>query len=230
LNGVIEYNDGATFLGSAEGWEDKIEQGEGWSYGTELLLRKTTGKTTGWLGYTLSWSERKFEEINFGNKFPFRYDQRHDISFVVVHKLSKNIDAGLTWVYGSGNAVTLQTQKFLSKDNPYSIDNNNEINYFNSRNNYRMGVVNYFKSRNNYRMPAYHRMDISINFHKEKKHGTRTWKLGLYNTYNHQNPFFLYYGYAEAENKTNSLYNSNKVLKQFSLLPILPSLSYSYKF
>ncbi len=222
MDGVLEYKDGATFLGSAQGWEDKIEVGEGWSYGAELLYRKKVGKTTGWIGYTLSWSDRQYQHVNFGKRFPYRYDRRHDLNLVVMHKLSGNIDFGLTWIYGTGNAVTLPTQTYLAQNVPHSTDENLE--------------VSYFKSRNNYRMPAYHRMDVSFNFHKEKKHGVRTWKIGLYNTYNNHNPFFLFFGYDDSNKvqvtgKNGEVYyNDKKVLKQFSLLPILPSISYSYKF
>ncbi|MDR2824789.1 MAG: hypothetical protein LBB41_06295, partial [Prevotellaceae bacterium] len=102
--------------------------------------------------------------------------------------------------------------------------------------------INYFENRNNYRMPAYHRLDIGLNFHRKKKHGTRTWSIGFYNLYNHLNPFMVYEGTEDNPNY-NSDYNvssvsqSNvnygryrRVLKQISIFPIIPSISYSYKF
>ena len=236
MHGVIEYKEGATFLGSTQDWEDKTEAGNGWSYGAEFLFKKTKGKTSGWLGYTLSWSERKFENINNGVSFPFRYDNRHDLSFVATHRLNNRTDVGITWVYSSGNAVTLPTGKFLASGNPYAETDLADPVYFNTRNSYRLGVVNYYESRNNYRMPAYHRLDFSVNFHKQKKYGLRTWKVGLYNAYNNKNPYFLYLGYDKSQTETvtapdgSQAHNSRKVLKQFSLLPVLPAISYNFKF
>ena len=89
-----------------------METGDGYSYGLELLFEKRTGKTTGWIGYTLSWTNRQFENLNNGEEFPYRYDRRHDISFVVTHKFNERVDVGLVWVYGTGNAVTLALQKY----------------------------------------------------------------------------------------------------------------------
>jgi len=213
---LLEYKEGASFVGATTGWEDKVEMGKGWSYGLELLLEKKVGKTTGWLGYTWSKAERQFDNLNWGEKFYARYDRRHDISLVMTHRFSNKFDIGLTWVYGTGNAVTLPTQNVSTPYIPYVTGGfgNNEYEYYGQR--------------NNYRMPAYHRMDVGFNFHKQKKHGIRTWNIGFYNAYSRQNPFFLYF-------EENSLEESNatgksRSLKQLSLFPIIPSISYSYKF
>ncbi len=210
MDNLLEYKEGASFIGVSTGWEDKVEMGKGWSYGAELLLQKTTGKTTGWLGYTLSWSDRQFENINWGEKFSARYDRRHDLSFVMTHRFSDRFDIGFTWVYGTGNAVTIPTQKVISPQIPNTP--------------YVTGGYEYYGERNNYRMPAYHRMDIGFNFHKQKKHGIRTWNVSLYNAYSRQNPFFVYFDNEQTYT------SSRKVLKQFSLFPIIPSISYSFKF
>lgn len=216
MDNLLEYKNGASFLGATTGWEDKVEMGKGWSYGVEFLLEKTIGKTTGWIGYTWSKAERKFENLNWGRKFYARYDRRHDISIVVTHKFSKRFDIGMTWVYGTGNAVTLPTQNVNGANIPYAPFT--QTNY------------EYYGQRNDYRMPSYHRMDVGFNFHKQKKHGIRTWNLSFYNAYSRQNPFFLYFESIndEAFNQTGKPYA--KVLKQLSLFPIIPSISYSYKF
>jgi hypothetical protein len=222
LLGVIEYKEGEKFIGSTLGWENRIEKGTGHSYGTEILLRKTAGKAQGWLGYTLSWSNRQFDNINAGKTFPYRYDRRHDLNVVIIYNFNKNINASLTWIYGTGNAVSLNSKQFTTQVFPFLQDGQERLTYY--------------ETRNNYRMPPYHRLDVSFNFQKEKKHGTRTWKIGLFNAYNHQNPFFLFFGYDNSQKIASTdpdgkiVYNSKKVLKQFSLLPILPSVSYSYKF
>lgn len=206
MNNLIEYKEGASFFDTSKDWEELVETGKGFSYGLELLLEKRTGKTTGWIGYTLSWTNRKFENLNDGNIFPYRYDSRHDISVVVTHKFNDHVDIGVVWVFATGNAVTLALQQYnaLNDDGYYS------------------SVVEHVDERNNYRMPNYHRLDIGVNLHKEKKWGQATWSFGLYNAYNRQNPFYLEFGYLKNSDK--------KVLKQISLFPIIPSVNYSFKF
>ncbi|SHF67368.1 Outer membrane receptor for ferrienterochelin and colicins [Mariniphaga anaerophila] len=219
MNNLIEYKEGASFSGVAEGWESKIETGRGWAYGLEVMLEKNIGKTTGWIGYTLSKSERKFENLNFGKAFPAKYDRRHDVSLVLTHRFSDKIDVGATWVYGTGNAVTLGQQTYAAGSTGFS----------------RWGVseIQYYGGRNNYRMPAYHRLDVGVNFHKQKKHGIRTWSLGVYNAYSRQNPFYLFWGHNSKSgyNEQGKYYETSETaLKQLSLFPLIPSVSYTFKF
>ncbi|WP_346862415.1 TonB-dependent receptor [uncultured Draconibacterium sp.] len=223
MDNLIEYKEGSSFSGVSKEWESKIETGEGWSYGAEFLLEKNIGKTTGWIGYTLSWANRKFENLNFGETFPAKYDRRHDLSLALTHKFSDKFDIGLTWVYGTGNAVTLGVQKYPSMLPKQSY-------YFGSSGE---SAITYYDGRNGYRMPSYHRMDISMNFHKQKKRGVRTWSLGLYNAYSRQNPFYLYWGHQGTSGYNQQGYyfeNSKPALKQVSLFPVLPSVSYTFKF
>lgn len=218
MENLLEYKEGASFVGATTGWEDKVEMGKGWSYGAEFLLQKTTGKTTGWIGYTWGKAERQFDNLNFGKKFYARYDRRHDISVVLNHRFSDRFDMGLTWVYGTGNAVTLPTQ--IAGVANISTSN---IMSFPFQTNYE-----YFGERNNYRMPSYHRMDVGFNFHKQKKHGIRTWSLGFYNVYSRQNPFFLMF--QQNSDKEKAQTGKDRKLSQVSLFPIIPSISYSFKF
>ena len=215
MDNLIEYKDGASFFDSQTDWQDKIHIGRGWSYGGELLIEKKMGKTTGWIGYTLSWTNRQFDSINFGLTYPYRYDRRHDIGIAVTHEINNRINIGIVWVYGTGNAVTLGRESYSSFNS--SLVNN--INSFNLPN--ESVVVDHIESRNNYRMPNYHRLDISINIKKEKKWGERTWSFGLYNAYSRQNPFYLQFTRDER---------GNSQLSQFSLFPIIPSFTYSFKF
>ena len=97
MNNVISYKEGVSFLGLENDWQDKVTQGKGESYGAEIFLQKKRGKTTGWLGYTLSWTNRQFDDINGGKTYPFKYDRRHDLELVVTHKISKNIKLSGTW-------------------------------------------------------------------------------------------------------------------------------------
>lgn len=216
MDNLIDYRDGASFSGTAStNWDEKVVMGKGTAYGVELMLEKTVGKTTGWLGYTLSKSERQFDELNFGKVFPARYDRRHDFSLVLTHAFSERFDIGATWVYNTGNAVTLGAYEYPFLPSEY-----------NSYGDWETLPVDY-GGRNGYRMPAYHRLDLGFNFHKKKKHGTRTWNISVYNAYNNQNPFMLRW---EKDYDNYQEEGSEAVLKQISLFPIIPSVSYSFKF
>nr|MDA3930352.1 TonB-dependent receptor [Prolixibacteraceae bacterium] len=218
IKNLIEYKEGASYLDQISSWENKVEKGIGWSYGGEIMLEKTLGNTTGWLGYTLSKSERQFENLNFGQPFPAKYDRRHDISLVITHIFSEKFDIGGTWVYGTGSSYTLSTMNYPLLAVPGRPSSNQYL------------EANI--SRNNFRMPAYHRMDVGMNFHKEKKNGIRTWNVSIYNCYNHQNPFML--NWIEKKVTMNidgeEKQVNQKVLQQLSLLPIIPSVSYSFTF
>ena len=208
MQNLIEYRDGASFLGNSSDWQTKVESGRGWSYGGEVLVEKKEGKTTGWIGYTLSWTNRQFENLNFGETFPYRYDRRHDISVAVTHTFSERVDVGLVWVYGTGNAVSLPTERYQGMNDFGNIFSSNR-------------EIGHIESRNNYRMPAFHRLDLGVNFHKKTRYGSRTWSFGLYNAYSRQNPFFLYFSQDDR---------GNQRLTQLSLFPIIPSINYNFKF
>ncbi|HPE87268.1 MAG: TonB-dependent receptor [Bacteroidales bacterium] len=214
MENVIEYKEGASFLSLQTDWQDKITVGNGIAYGGEFLVKKDVGKTTGWIGYTLSWSWREFEELNFGERFPAKYDRRHDIGIAITHKFNDHYDLGLVWVYGTGNAVTLGTQNYYSATIP-----NTWMWYQNQ--------LTHYEGKNNYRMPAYHRMDVGFNYRKEKKRGNAIWNVSLYNAYNRRNPFYMFedYEYSIAPNT-----QGHKVLKIISLFPVIPSVSYSFSF
>lgn len=225
MDNLIEYKDGSTFLGSATGWEDKVSMGRGWAYGIEFLAQKSIGNTTGWLGYTWSKAERLFDrpgqEINNGEVFPAKYDRRHDISLVVSHKFNPKIDVSGTWIYSTGNSGSLALQNYYAYPIP-GEDYNNQ------------NTLPYISKRNNYRLPDYMRIDVGVNFHKQKKHGIRTWNLGIYNVTNQKNPFLVYvstdYDYDYGPNSMYGTYTSKKTLKKITVFTIIPSISYSYKF
>ena len=223
MRNIIAYKEGASFLsvgGAFDGedqkvtWEDNITTGDGVSYGTEFLLQRKEGKLTGWVGYTLSWTKHQFDELNFGREFFARYDRRHDISVVAQYKLKDNITISATWVYGTGNAITLPISTFRL-DQFRSIAN--QSGYWANGQEY--------TERNGFRMAAYHRADIGVQFKKKKKRGIRTLEVSAYNLYSRQNPFYYFIGPEQRFNP-----DSKQVLKQVSLFPILPSISWNYKF
>lgn len=226
MSNVLEYKDGASYLGTSTGWEDKVSMGRGWSYGLELMAQKTVGRTTGWIGYTISKSMRKFDQpgnvINDGNPFPAKYDRRHDLSATVTHTFSKRFDLSATFVYTSGNCGTLGYDEY-PLENLYPGEEGNGFEY-----SYMTGT--YIPNRNNYRMPSYNRLDLGMNFYKQKKRGTRIWNLSVYNVYNRLNPFMIVQGSRGEEDPVTGQWHSIPVLKKMSIFPIMPSLSYTYKF
>lgn len=233
---LISYAEGASFLVQGDDWENKIVTGGiGKAYGLEFLLRKEEGKLKGWLAYTLSWSQRKFDGINGGNWFFDRYDRRHDIALNLTYEIRKNIVVSGTWVFTSGNPVTLPETIYPYVNYPVGMGDFNYSEMMSSQNLFgfitemsrRRGEIIYYGERNKYRMPAYHRLDLGISFIREKKHFQRTWSLGLYNAYSHLNPFYVTY-----TDDTSGAWaqKSSAGLKIVTLLPIMPSVSYSIKF
>jgi hypothetical protein len=216
MQNVIEYKSGANFLDApTQDWQEKVTSGKGNAYGAEFFFQRKTGRITGWIGYTLAWSNRQFADLNKGEVFPYRYDRRHDVSFVVNHALSKRIDLAGTWVYGTGNAMSLPNARFTATPSfmrPWELGNTTYTDY---------------GTRNSYRLPAYHRLDVGVSFHREYigKHvgkWDRTLNISAYNAYDRHNAFFIYLG----QNRETG----EKTFRQASLFPIIPSISYSAHF
>ena len=216
MSNLIEYKEGSSFMSASisESWETEIEVGKGTAYGMEVLIRKDEGDFTGWIGYTLSWVNRTFENLNFGKPFPYKYDRRHDVSVVGNYKFNDRIDIGVVWVYGSGNALNLPIERYTGFSEFSSLLFPN------------FQPIEYYKERNGFRMPSYHRLDFGINFHKKLKRGERTWSINIYNVYNRKNPYMVSFEetYDPGTGKTVTR------LKQISLFPLIPSFSYSFKF
>lgn len=223
MNNLIAYSDGENWLDGAADWQDKVEtDGLGISKGLELFLHKKEGKLTGWIGYTLSKTDRKFENINNGEFFPYTFDRRHDVGILLTYQINKRIDISATWVYGTGNAITLGEGRYLAV--PYgSMPGLETGNNQNGWDNW-YDEIEHYEGRNGFRMKAYHRADIGIRFTKEKKWGERTWNLGFYNAYNRANPFYYYWSreYSNGAQKRR--------LKQIALFPIIPAFSYEFRF
>ncbi|MCY7292411.1 MAG: TonB-dependent receptor, partial [Ferruginibacter sp.] len=206
MDNQIEYREGYT-PNTLKDTEDDFTFGRGWSYGTELFINKVKGKLTGWIGYTLSWTWRKFPNLNEGNKYPAKFDRRNDMSIVALYDLNKKWKLSATFVYGTGNATTLP-QRF------YVIG----------------GVLSQeFSNINQYRLPSYHRVDLSAVLTPKKNEGRKLkteWVFSVYNAYSRQNPYFIYY------DQTGSPYDGSLKVqaKQVSLFPIIPAVTWNFKF
>jgi outer membrane receptor for ferrienterochelin and colicin len=214
MDNLIEYKEGATFLHIDQDWQDKVVSGKGNSYGAEFFTRKPTGIVSGWVGYTLSWSNREFMNSFLGyqkiEKFPYRYDRRHDFSIVMVTKIRKNTNFTWSWVFGSGSAVTLPVSSYNSMYPDYSSGNSGF-----------MVESRVYVKKNGYRMRDYHRLDLGFSITKETKWGERVWHIGTFNTYNRSNAYFIDMGHDM---------NKKRTFIQRSLFPLIPSVSYSFKF
>lgn len=206
MQNQIEYEEGYV-PSSLDDTENHFAFGKGWSYGAEFFVNKTKGRLTGWVGYTLSWTWRKFPALNFGQKYPAKYDRRNDMSVVAIYELNKKWKLSASFVFGTGNSATLP-QRF------YIVN----------------GILTQEYSRiNEYRLPSYHRLDFAA-IMTPKKNLRRKWKsewvFSVYNLYNRKNPYFVYF------DQTGSPYNGTLEIqaKQVSLFPVIPAITWNVKF
>lgn len=213
MRNLIDFRVGieSDFIETAN-WESFVETGgEGESYGSEFLLKKQSGKLTGFMAYTLSWNYRKFEHINQGLTYPFTYDRRHDFSIVGQYKLSSKWSVSANFVYQSGTALTLPIALI-----PTIGGNSTEV---------------VFGGRNTAHLPNYHRADIGAEYRRTtKKSRLLIWKFSIYNIYNRKNPSSIRLrGEAIFNENDQFLYNVNSV-EQSSLFSLIPAFSLEYKF
>jgi hypothetical protein len=209
INNSVDLKDGANIFFN-NNLETEFVSGQQESYGFELYAEKKKGRTTGWIGYTLAWATRQIENTN--NNKPFRpiYDRRHDFSLVVIHKLNERMTLSGTWIYSSGAPISVPQGRFAFQDLLGQ----------------QQRLVPVFIERGNYEMPATHRLDLSLTLRKQKKWGEREWVFSLYNAYSRLNPIFLQL--APVRNAQDQVVNFKPQL--VSLFPILPSVTYNFKF
>lgn len=205
MDNQIEYREGYT--PSLNDPEEEFVFGKGWSYGTELFINKARGKLTGWIGYSLSWTKRQFEQLNNGEAYFAKYDRRHDLSVVGMYELNKKWKFSAVFVYGTGNATTLPERFYIVE-----------------------GVLTQEYSRiNQYRLPAYHRMDVSATLTPKHKLGRKletNWVFSVYNLYSRLNPYFIYF------DQTGNPFDGSLQIdaRQVSLFPIIPAVTWNFKF
>jgi hypothetical protein len=227
MDNVIEYRDGVSMFSSSTGWQQRVAMGKGAAYGVELLAQKPSGRLTGWIGYGLSWADRQFPggEINGGRKFWAKYDNRHKVNLVACYKLTPKIDLNGSWTYYSGNRMTVALEHYETAPLPGDITGDNS--YWSDS-----AETPHFNSRNNYRMSDYHRLDIGFNFYRPKKSGRMgIWNLSVYNAYCRLNPMIAYPGNTETpagEGREPAV--KKPVMLEYSIFPLIPSFSYTYKF
>lgn len=237
MKNQIDYKEGAQPQDNVfDNPDNAFTYGKGWAYGAEFFLKKRTGKFTGWVGYTLSWTWRQFDDINYGKKYLAKYDRRHDASLVLTYDHSKKWNFGLVFVYGTGNRGTLPSALFA----------------------YEGSVSNDYGLRNSYKFADYHRLDLSATYtpdrekHLERKRARMekrcerqgkdpatvtlpkrwtknyqgSWTLSVFNVYNRYNPYFIYFDTSGEFLKGTFSVKA----KQVSLFPILPTITWNFKF
>ncbi|MDX9881603.1 MAG: TonB-dependent receptor [Prolixibacteraceae bacterium] len=216
LSYLVSFKEGEIFQGNAVDWQQRVEQnGTGTSRGLELLLNKKEGFITGWISYSLTKSDRNFQNINSGKTYPYEYDRRHQFNAVVNIPLSKSWDFSATWVYGSGYPITVALGKMtIITDNnltpgSFSYDKSGE----------------YYGPRNSFRMKDYHRLDIGVSHTKTTSGKEKILTIGVYNLYNRQNPFYYFYKERKPWRGDHTL-----AFYQSSFLPLIPAVSYTIKF
>lgn len=217
INNVIDYRDTPRLTANYDSWEDNVISGNGRSYGLELSLKRAAGKTCGEMSYTLSWTERKFDEFWDGNWFPSRFDNRHKFNISVVHRFNRNFEIFAAWMYATGNRVTVALENYRSPSSHLGQITSTE---------------GYYEHPNNVQLPAYHRLDLGLNIYKKTKRGNEgIWNISIYNAYCRMNPIR-----AKVIEPDSYYYdNGNMVQKPFQvkaegIVPIIPSFSYTLKF
>lgn len=201
MQNQIDYKNAAQ-LRANENVESELLFGKGQAYGIEWFIKKKYGDFNGWIGYTLSRTERKFDDINDGNSFPSKQDRTHDLSAVAIYKLNNRWTFSSTFVFSTGNAITFPSGKYRV---------NEQTNF-------------YYTERNGYRMPNYHRLDLGATL--EGKAGKRfysSWTFGFYNAYNRHNAYVI-------EFKDNPNDPSRTQAVQTALFGIIPSVTWNFKF
>lgn len=216
LRNVIRYKNSTMAIKSrGESWEDYITTGQGNAAGVELMAEKTSGKLTGWVAYTLSKSTRKFDDINFGEAFPYTYSRRHQLNIyanLLIKEKSKNgktirKDMSANFNFASGNYITLAKQEYQGIPLPLMEGSRYRAGWFSQR-----SLINHV---NNFQMPDFHHLNLSYRIERQSRDKTIAWNFSVYNAYNRLNPWYYY--------------KKGDQMKQVSLFPIIPSVSFTYK-
>ena len=223
LNNLIEYKENSFPEDNLNNNVDnQLTFGNGYSYGAEFFIKKRTGDFNGWIGYTYSKTMRKFDAIDNGEWFPAKYDRRNDLSLVGQFQINKRVNIGAVFVYATGNSISLPERRW------FSLEENR--------------IITVWSKRNQYRLNPYHRLDISLTINskpfkkkvnietnkveKVNKKVTSSWNFSVYNAYNRANPYFIFFDFSGDPLQGTAEFGASQV----SLFPILPSVTWNFKF
>ncbi|WP_177192257.1 TonB-dependent receptor [Chitinophaga arvensicola] len=227
LKDIVTTNTVLNIFDNSDLWEKKVIAGNGYNYGSEVLVEKTQGKLTGIFSYTLSWAWRQFDKLNAGKMFPYKEDRRHNLSLALKYRFNEKWSLSTSWKYASGAPFTLPVQIFPDFDWGRNIKGYLDERY-SPFSTYQVNYLPYIARLNNYRLHAVHHLDIgaTLNLGAEKRFH-HVISGGLYNIYNRSNPFIVSFDQF-------SYFDNSDVyplqLYQYSLFRTLPYLSYTFKF
>ena len=221
MNRVVDFRDGAQLFVNPT-LDQEFLFGRGRSYGAEFYIERKDGPLTGWLGYTWSKAERQFgdefgrgETINGGRWFPTTFDRRHNLTAVAMYRATRRLDLTASFVYTSGSPTTLAARRFFLQDQP-----GNDID-----------VIPIYPDRNTYRLIPYHRLDLGAVWHLRPKRGQSDITLSIYNAYNRRNAYFVFYEVPDVEvGQPQPALFLQPQAKQVSLFPVIPALTYNFRF
>lgn len=217
LNHVISFADGQGVLNVDENWEGTIISGKGRAWGIENELRYSHSKVESWISYTLVWNERKFEEMNRNRWFPYVYDRRHKLDAGIIWQISKGWSASAIWTFQSGAPATYSGLDYSG----YPKNISYAVNDFFTGNDIDASRIQYYTRMNGVRLPAYHRLDLGLTREWGSSDRRKVLSISVYNVYNRMNPYLIY---------TKAKPDGTVGLKQFTLFPIIPSVSYRVSF
>lgn len=211
MHNLLDYRDEYYLRPPLDIWNDRLTSGKGSAKGIDFKIEKVYGKITGHIAYSLAWADRTFKEKNGGRTYPARFDNRHTVNIAISWKASDKVQLNAAWTGHSGNRFTLLSQVWEGPDFDGYTDN-----------------VPLRADINNYRLPFYHRLDLSCNV--RNRHGY--WSFGLYNAYCHMNTVGIRLGHKKVykETSTGVSTKSIPVFQKIKLLPIIPSISYTWEF
>jgi hypothetical protein len=202
MQNQIDYRDGADIFANSDAIESQLLFGIGKAYGIEWLLKKKTGKLTGWVAYTLSKTEKKIDGINNNQWYPARQDRTHEIAIVGSYQLNPKWVLSANWVFYTGDAVTFPAGKYRINDQ----------------------TVFYYTERNGYRMPNYHRLDLGATWTlKQKKRWSSELVFSLYNAYGRENAYTITFRDSKDDPEKTEVV-------RYALFKFIPSVSYNFKF
>ncbi|MBK8922155.1 MAG: TonB-dependent receptor [Saprospirales bacterium] len=219
LQHQVDFIDGAELFGN-DALEGELTIGSGYAYSPlELEIEKKTGRLTGWVGYTLAWVKRgRFEDINGGAYFPPRFDTRHNLTVVALYELARKWQLTASWVYTSGYVSWLPLGRFTFQDVPGAPF---------------QAVVPVYGERNSFRYPPYMRLDLGIVYRWKTRRSEQDLTISIYNATDRRNPYFIFLDPQLEEvgqnGQTIEIPTAIKA-KQVSLFPILPSVTWNFKF
>jgi hypothetical protein len=205
MNNLVEYPYGLTQFNEISTLKNDIIIGDGNAYGGEIMFKKDYGKYTGWLSYTLSWSNRKFDELNNGDSFFAKYDRRHNLALVGTYEINNKWTVGITQILSSGNRFTLPTSWYFINNAP----------------------IKEYSNYNNAKIPSYVRTDLSVNyFFIKSKTKESALNFSIYNTFVVNNPLYIFVNLDTDEDEDNIVLKTEYI----KLYTILPSISWRFKF